>query len=133
MPRSVRVCGSWWGTDYIVAGADVHRELEQLVMAGLTSAQAMHAATAGPAEYFGVLADYGVVNAGKVADLLLSAPTRWPISVTHSVSNTSSSTAVFMIARRSTGSPACAAPCRGRSWSVACKILWRFIRNPAAY
>ncbi len=41
------------GTDYIVAGVDVHRELEQLVLAGLTPADALFAATVAPADYFG--------------------------------------------------------------------------------
>ena len=59
------------GTDYIVAGVDVHRELEQLVLAGLTPADALFAATVAPADYFGLSDQYGSVAPGKTADLLL--------------------------------------------------------------
>lgn len=59
------------GTDYIIPGADLHRELEQLVLAGL-----------GPA----------------ALDAISAHVLR-----------------------------------RARSWTVGCKILWRFIKNPVAY
>jgi imidazolonepropionase-like amidohydrolase len=47
------------GTDYIAAGVDVHRELEQLVLAGLSPADALFAATVAPTEYYGVGDRYG--------------------------------------------------------------------------
>ena len=59
------------GTDYVVAGADVHRELGHLVDAGLSPAEALRAATLDPALYAEREADYGTVEAGKVADLVL--------------------------------------------------------------
>lgn len=59
------------GTDYIVAGADLHRELQQLSMAGLSNLEVLRAATTSPVEYFGLQAQYGSVEAGKVADLVL--------------------------------------------------------------
>jgi len=59
------------GTDYIVAGADLHRELQQLSLAGLQPAEILRAATIHPAEYFGLERQYGTVEAGKVADLVL--------------------------------------------------------------
>jgi hypothetical protein len=51
-------------------GASQHRELELLVEAGLTPAAALTAATAAPADAFG-LADRGRVAVGRRADLLL--------------------------------------------------------------
>ncbi|MGW4533752.1 amidohydrolase family protein [Nocardia sp. NPDC004340] len=51
-------------------GASLHHELELLVAAGLSPAEALHAATAGPAERFG-LADRGAVAPGLRADLVL--------------------------------------------------------------
>jgi imidazolonepropionase-like amidohydrolase len=51
-------------------GVSVHRELELLVLAGLTPAQALTAATANAAHAFG-LTDRGRIRAGATADLLL--------------------------------------------------------------
>jgi imidazolonepropionase-like amidohydrolase len=53
-------------------GASMHRELELLVMAGLSPAAALTAATAAPARAFG-LADRGRIAPGLRADLLLVA------------------------------------------------------------
>ena len=51
-------------------GSSLHRELELLVEAGLTTVDALRAATSRPARYFG-LADRGVIEPGRRADLLL--------------------------------------------------------------
>ncbi|MEM7049580.1 MAG: amidohydrolase family protein [Acidobacteriota bacterium] len=51
-------------------GASMHRELELLVEAGLTPGEALAAATAVPAESFG-LQDRGRIEVGRRADLLL--------------------------------------------------------------
>jgi imidazolonepropionase-like amidohydrolase len=51
-------------------GANIHRELELLVAAGLTPAEALAAATAVPAAVFG-LADRGAIAPGLRADLVL--------------------------------------------------------------
>jgi imidazolonepropionase-like amidohydrolase len=53
-------------------GSSMHRELELLVEAGLTPAEALRAATVLPARYFG-LPDRGVIEAGRRADLVLIA------------------------------------------------------------
>ncbi|TCC39649.1 amidohydrolase family protein [Kribbella sindirgiensis] len=54
----------------LVFGASLHRELVELVRAGLTPAEAVVAATSAPAEVFG-LADRGRLTVGARADLLL--------------------------------------------------------------
>jgi imidazolonepropionase-like amidohydrolase len=51
-------------------GESLHRELELLVDAGLSTLEALHAATALPARYFG-LSDRGTTEPGKRADLVL--------------------------------------------------------------
>ncbi|WP_297621614.1 amidohydrolase family protein [Nocardia sp.] len=51
-------------------GAALHRELELLVAAGLTPAEALRAATSLPAKHFG-LTDRGVIMPGARADLVL--------------------------------------------------------------
>lgn len=120
------------GTDYIVAGIDVHRELEQLVLAGLTPADALFAATAAPAEYYGLSDQYGSVTAGKTADLLLL-----DANPLEDIRNTQRIRAVIfngnLYDREKLDRIASHAQRRARSWTAACKILWRFIKNPVAY
>jgi hypothetical protein len=63
------------GTDandsFIFPGSSVHDELDHLIEAGLTPAQALDAATRSGAEYLGHTNDFGSVQAGRVADLVL--------------------------------------------------------------
>lgn len=120
------------GTDYIVAGADVHREMEQLVRAGLSPADALHAATLEPARYFGLEADYGTVEVGKRADLVLlnanpleDIRNTWKIESVIQGGNLYDRSAIDRISRQ--------VERRARSWTIACKILWRFIKNPVSY
>jgi imidazolonepropionase-like amidohydrolase len=46
-------------------------ELEELVAAGLTPAQAIHAATGGASRILGAEKDLGTIEVGKWADLIL--------------------------------------------------------------
>ena len=57
----------------MVYGWTYHRELESLVRAGLTPYQALVAGTRNAAEFFGGLAEWGTVQVGKRADLVLLA------------------------------------------------------------
>lgn len=120
------------GTDYIIAGADVHRELEQLVLAGLTPSEALHAATLAPAEYFGLEDHYGSVVSGKTADLLLLNAN--PLD---DIRNTQRIEAVLfngnLYDRTALDRISAHVQRQARSWTVACKILWRFIKNPVSY
>jgi hypothetical protein len=59
------------GTDIWQIPIGVHMELEQLVAAGLTPAQAIHAATGGAARILGADQDIGTIEVGKWADLVL--------------------------------------------------------------
>jgi hypothetical protein len=63
------------GTDefnpYCFAGFGIHDELAWLVKAGLTPAEALRAATSGPARFFGRDGKMGSVEAGHVADLVV--------------------------------------------------------------
>lgn len=120
------------GSDYIIAGADVHRELEQLVLAGLTPAEALHAGTLAAAEYFGLEGQYGTIASGKVADLILLGAD--PLS---DIRNTQRIEAVVfngsLYNRDMLDRVVAHVEGQARSWSVGCKILWRFIRNPVTY
>lgn len=70
--RGVRILA---GTDtpypYCVPGFALHDELELLVESGLSPAAALRAATWNPAEFLHVSRDYGSLDPGKVADLLV--------------------------------------------------------------
>jgi imidazolonepropionase-like amidohydrolase len=59
------------GTDIWQIPIGVHMELEQLVAAGLTPAQAIHAGTGGAARILGADKDLGTIEVGKLADLVL--------------------------------------------------------------
>lgn len=63
------------GTDvtneYCMPGFSLHDELELLVRAGLTPAEALRAATCDPAEFLGMLESAGTVEEGKLADLVV--------------------------------------------------------------
>ncbi len=59
------------GTDIWQIPTGVHMELEQLVAAGLTPAQAIQAGTAGAARILGADKDLGTIQVGKWADLVI--------------------------------------------------------------
>ena len=120
------------GTDYIAAGIDVHRELEQLVLAGLSPADALFAATVAPTEYYGVGDRYGSVAPGKIADLLLL-----DANPLEDIRNTQRLAAVIfngnLYDRAALDRIKSHVEGRARSWSIGCKMLWRFIKNPVGY
>jgi len=62
-------CGAY--NSYVYPGLSLHKELEQLVQAGLSPAQALRSATINGARVMGRAAQYGTVEQGKVADLVL--------------------------------------------------------------
>jgi cytosine/adenosine deaminase-related metal-dependent hydrolase len=63
------------GTDtpigFAAPGYSLHSELEMLVRAGLTTQEALYAATVRPAEFFGLQTLMGTVEEGRLADLVL--------------------------------------------------------------
>jgi imidazolonepropionase-like amidohydrolase len=63
------------GTDapmpLVYPGFALHKELELLVESGLTPADALRAATIGPAEFLGLSKNSGSIAVGKRADLVL--------------------------------------------------------------
>ena len=70
--RGVRILA---GTDtpypYCVPGFALHQELALLEEAGLSPAAALRTATWNPAEFLHVSRDYGSLEPGKVADLVV--------------------------------------------------------------
>ena len=56
---------------FVIPGESLHRELGELVRAGLTPAEAVSAATSGAATFLGREHDLGTIETGKIADLVL--------------------------------------------------------------
>ncbi len=65
------LAGTDVGNPLLVPGYSLHTELALLVRAGLTTHEALRAATVTPAEFLGLADSLGTVAVGKVADLLL--------------------------------------------------------------
>jgi len=65
------VVGTDTGNAYVFPGYSVHRELELLVRAGLTPMEALEAATRGAAEMIGAEEEFGIIQPGRRADLLI--------------------------------------------------------------
>ncbi len=63
------------GTDapsrFVVPGFSVHEELQNFVESGLSPYQALRTATRNPAEYLNALSEFGTLETGKRADLIL--------------------------------------------------------------
>ncbi len=65
------VAGTDAGDTYVFPGFAIHDELAELVGAGLTPADALRSATIDAALFSGKARDYGSIEAGKVADMIL--------------------------------------------------------------
>jgi len=63
--------GTDTGNRFVLPGFDIHSELENLVMAGLSPYEALKTGTINSAMYLGKLAEVGTVEEGKIADLIL--------------------------------------------------------------
>lgn len=63
--------GTDYSNPYCFPGFSLHDELEIMVEAGLTPLQALQTATINPALFFNITNDYGTVEKGKVANLVL--------------------------------------------------------------
>ncbi len=59
------------GTDIWQIPSGVHLELEEMVAAGLSPLEALHAATGGAARIIGAERDFGTIEPGKWADLVI--------------------------------------------------------------
>jgi imidazolonepropionase-like amidohydrolase len=67
------VVGTDTGNPYVFPGYSVHQELELLVEAGFTPMEALEAATRRAAEMIGAGGEFGTIEVGKRADLLILA------------------------------------------------------------
>jgi hypothetical protein len=65
------ILGTDAGDSFVFPGASVHDELAELVKAGLSPAEALRAATLSGAQYFGRANEFGTVQSGRYADLVV--------------------------------------------------------------
>jgi hypothetical protein len=65
------VAGTDAGDTYVFPGFAIHDELAELVGAGLTPADALRSATIDAARFSGREREYGSIEAGKMADMIL--------------------------------------------------------------
>src|SRR5260370_34609766 len=65
------MAGSDVGNPFLVPGFSLHDEMELVVTAGLAPAEALRTATLNPAVFLNRTADFGAIDAGKIADLVL--------------------------------------------------------------
>ena len=65
------LAGTDLGNPYVYPGFSLHDELALLVQAGLTPLEALQTATINPARFFGKENEFGTVEKGKLADLVL--------------------------------------------------------------
>jgi imidazolonepropionase-like amidohydrolase len=56
---------------FVFTGEGLHRELAEMVRAGLKPAEALEAATKGAVDFVGRSSDFGTIEVGKRADLVL--------------------------------------------------------------
>lgn len=120
------------GTDYIGTGSDVHRELEQLVAAGLTNADALRAAITVPAEYANQADRFAAISPGYAADFVMLGGN--PLE---DIRNTRDIRAVAFNRQfhnlRALDGIRRHVRANARSWSIGAKILWRFVKRPMSY
>ena len=55
----------------VTPGISLHLELQRFVAAGFTPLEALQTATINPARFYGKLSDYGSVQSGRIADLVI--------------------------------------------------------------
>jgi imidazolonepropionase-like amidohydrolase len=65
------LAGTDLGNPYVYPGFSLHDELALLVQAGLTPLEALQTATINPARFFGKEKEFGTIEKGKLADLVL--------------------------------------------------------------
>jgi imidazolonepropionase-like amidohydrolase len=55
----------------LIPGVSLHLELQRFVAAGFTPLEALQTATVNPARFYNRLQDFGSVQAGRLADMVL--------------------------------------------------------------
>ena len=120
------------GTDAIdrnvYYGISLHEELQQLVKAGLSNAEALKTATLNATDYYGISKDYGSIEVGKIADFILLAKNPF-----EDIKHTQTIVAVYYQHRlynsEDLNQMKIFVKKQAKSFGVTCKFVWNMIKR----
>jgi Amidohydrolase family len=108
-------------------GISLHEELQELVKAGLTNAEALETATSNAAEYYGLSQEYGSIEVGKKSTFLLLEKN--PLE---NIKNTQSINTVFFSNKLYNTSDLknmkAYTMLQAKSYANSCKFIWNMIK-----
>lgn len=117
------------GDTYVFPGFSVHEELAEFVAAGMSPSAALNIATLGAAEYVGVGQQFGSIEVGKVADiLLLNGNPLENINATQNIHGMLFNGQFFN--REGLDQLLHFAASQASSLQLNLKLLWRLLRSP---
>ena len=121
------------GTDapdsFVFPGLSLHDELEHLVLAGLSSLDALRAATVEPARFLGLEGKAGIIQAGARADIvLLTANPLVDITAVRTVDGVMLAGVYYDAAARAKLMESVADA--ANSWSMWPKFVWQTVNSP---
>lgn len=120
------------GTDamdaYVTHGFSLHEELQQLVKAGFTPAQALAAATTEPATFMGLQNEYGKIAVGYQADLLILNKNPL-VDIAHSQSIETVIHQGRVHSRTDLDQLLAYVKKQANSFAMACQFLWRILKT----
>lgn len=112
---------------YVTHGFSLHEELQQLVKAGFTPAQALAAATTEPAAFMGKQNEYGKIAVGYQADLLILNKNPL-IDIAHSQSIDTVIHQGRVHSRTDLDQLLAYVKQQANSFAMACQFLWRMVK-----
>jgi hypothetical protein len=109
-------------------GISLHHEMEEMVKAGLSNAEALRTATINAAEYYELENEYGSIEVGKVADFILLGDN--PLE---NIKNTQTISAVFYNNRWYDESDIEEMKSftreQAKSFGISCKFIWNMMKS----
>ena len=109
-------------------GISLHKELEEMVSAGLTNAEALQTATSNAAQYYGLSGSYGSIEIGKTADFILL--NKNPLE---NIAHTRTIEGVFYderwYSKDDLEQMKNFVKTQARSFGVSCKFIWNMIKR----
>jgi len=108
-------------------GISIHEEMQELVKAGLSNAEALKAATYNAADYYGVTNDFGSIEVGRIADFIVLSEN--PIE---NIKNTKSIKAVYYNKRfydsEDLKDMKKFVENQAKSFGITCKFIWNMMK-----